>query len=517
MTLLLLSLSALAADPAPAPVSAPAPGTAPAAGAHPPGYVPPVAHPSVDPLMPQSYRTVPRGEYPCKVRILVTDTGEVKDVEKIECGDDAYYALATAIVQWKFDPATLDGKPVSGDLLYDTTFTVETFLPRKHIVGFVGALVSIGGAGWFGAEGRVHLGEQVSFSGGVDLDQDFVPGELTPLWAPTFHADVAISSPRKHSDHRGIYGFTIGGYGDAYGSAGMYSGFRGELMTPVPGLSVGGDAGVAFLFTNPQTIGDVGIWQRDGANPFFPWLKLSLIWYAPIPRDRFVVVPREDDPAVYEPPIIEPEPLPDNGHAFDGIRSVHWSEIEPSYGEQTPVGPEFALYPPGSYRCDVRAIVTPQGTARLVRAEVCPVAARKAAEENVAHWEWPERPGDAEVQAVFPATLFVRRGDAQLVPAQSVMQLVDGVAKPLPKRNSNPPIYVHSFTPPEWGQTRPTGACYVDVDLDAEGKLLKTRWAQGEIEVSGQVMDALRSWTFYPVIITGERTAARVRLSMCDY
>lgn len=530
MTLLLLCLHAQAADPAPAPEAPPAstppptgvaPGPAPGGtttdGAHPPGYTAPVPHPSVAPLMPQSYRTVPRGEYPCKVRILVNADGTVKDVEKIECDDDPYYALATAIVQWTFDPATQDGKPVAGELVYENTFTVETFLPRKHIVGFVGALVNVGGAGWFGVEGRVHLGEQVSFSGGVDLDQDFIAGSLTPLWAPTFHADVAISSPRKHSEHRGIYGFALGGFGDPYGSAGMYAGFRGELMTPAPGLSVGGDAGVSFLFTDPVTIGDVGIWQRDGANPFFPWLRLSMIWYAPIPKDRFVVVPRENDPTVYEPVIPEPEPLPDNGHAFDGVRSVHWSEIEPSYGEQTPVGPEFALYPPGSYRCDVRAVVTPEGYARAVRAEICPKAARAAAEANVKAWEWPTRPGDSDVQAVFPATIFVRRSDAELLPVQSVLLLKDGVTKPLPKRSATPPVYVRNFVPPEWGQTRPTGACFVDVDLDDTGAVQKTRWAQGEIEVSGQVFEALRSWTFFPVIVDGERAAARVRLSMCDY
>lgn len=499
MILLLLSLTARAAD------------------GPPPGYLPPVAHPSVEALMPQSYRTIPRGDYPCKVRILLTAAGVVKDVERIECADDPYYALATAIVQWTFDPATQDGKPIAGELLYSNTFSVESYLPRKHIVGFVGAVASVGGAGWFGAEGRVHLGEQVSFSGGVDVDQDFIPGDLTPLWVPTFHADVAISSRRRHFEHRGIYGLAIGGFGDAYGSAGLYAAFRGELMTPAPGLSVGGDGGVSMLFTDPITYGDVGIWQRDGVNPFYPWLRLSLIWYAPLPKDRFVVVPRQDDPTVYEPPIPEPEPLPDNGLAFEGVRAVHWSEIEPSYGDNTPVNAAFDDYPPGSYKCDVRVLVDNKGVPVQVRAEACPSAAKADAEANVRAWEWPSRPGQPSLQSVFPAPIFVRRSDAELVPAHSVLLLVNGVATPLPKRTIAPPVYVRNFTPPEWGQTRPTGGCFVDVDLDNTGKVQKTRWASGEIEVSGQVMDALNTWVFFPIIVAGDRVAARVRLPMCDY
>ncbi|MBM4393435.1 MAG: hypothetical protein FJ090_20115, partial [Deltaproteobacteria bacterium] len=71
--------------------------------------------------------------------------------------------------------------------------------------------------------------------------------------------------------------------------------------------------------------------------------------------------------------------------------------------------------------------------------------------------------------------------------------------------------------PPDWGVTRPSASCSVDVDLDPSGKVLRTRWVSGEIEVSGQVNDALDQWEFFPVIVKGERTAVRVRLSMCDY
>lgn len=519
----------VAPAPAPAPVAAPAPAPAPAER---PGYTPPVPHPTVDPLMPQSYRTVPRGDYPCKVRILVTEAGTVQDVEKIECQEDAYYALATAIVQWTFDPARQDGKPVAGDLVYENTFSVQSYLPRKHIVGFVGVAASGGGAGWFGVEGRVHLGEQLSFSGGVDLDQDHVPGSFDELWVPTFHADVAISSRRRHFEHRGIFGFALGGFGDTMGSVGMHAAFRGELMTPLPGLSVGGDVGAALLFSSPVTIGDVGFWQRDGSNPFFPWLRVSVIWYAPLPKDRFVVVPREQDPTVYEPIIPEPEPLPDTGKAFAGVWSVHWSEIEASEGGNTPVGEAFALYPPGVYRCDVRALVGNDGKAKATRAEICPEAARKDAEANVASWAWPEDQAyevlkkygqapavkdEARVQAMFPAPIFVRRDDGEPVPSTSVKLLVDGQVSPLPRGVKTPTVWVRNFVPPEWGSTRPTGSCEVEVDLDDTGKVIKSRWASGEIEISGQVNDAMRVWEFFPIIVKGERVAARVRLSMCEY
>ena len=521
---------------APAPAAAPAPEPSPPAPPAPapsaPGYRPPVPHPTVDPLMPQSYRVTPRGDYPCKVRILVTEAGTVRDVENIQCDQDAFYALATAIVQWKFDPATQDGKPVAAALEYENVFTVESFLPRKHIVGFVGAVVSGGGAGWFGADGRVHLGEQLSFSGGVSVDQDFVPGQADPVWVPNVAVDIAISSKRRHFEHRGIYGFAVGGFGDPYGSVGLYGAFRGELMTPIPGLSLGGDAGAAMLFTEPLTFSDVGIWQESGKNPFYPWLRLSVIWYAPLPKDRFVVVAREMDPTVYEPIIPEPEPLPEMWKSFEGVTAIHWSQIEPSWGENTPVGPSFDGFPPGTYRCDVRALIDNQGKVLKVRAETCPAAGRADAEKNVSAWEWepgqayealqkarraPADPATAVVQAVFPAPIYVRGRGGDMVPAQSVNLLVDGEAKPLPARTPAPPVWVERLEPPQWGQTRPTGACHVDVDLDAQGNVLRSRWASGEIEVSLQVMEALRKWKFYPVIVRGEATAVRLRLSMCDY
>lgn len=526
--MILLFLSALAEEPAPV-APAPAP---PAPAPENAGYLPPVPHPSVDPLMPQSYRVTPRGDYPCKVRILVTELGTVRDVESIECDQDAYYALATAIVQWKFDPATQDGRPVAASLDYENVFTVETFLPRKHIVGFVGAVASAGGAGWFGGEGRVHLGEQLSFTGGVSVDQDFVPGVADPVWVPNFFADVAISSKRRHFEHRGIYGFAVGGFGDPYDSVGMYGAFRGELMTPIPGLSIGGDAGASVLFTEPLTYPDVGIWQRSGKNPFYPWLRLSVIWYAPLPKDRFVVVAREMDPTVYEPIIPEPEPLPDLWKAFEGVVAIHWSQIEPSWGDNTPVSEEFAHYPPGTYRCDVRALIDNNGKVVKVRAETCPAAGKAAAEKNVASWEWepgqafaalqkakrsPGDPAAAAVQAVFPAPIFVRGRAADMVPVQTVNLLVEGKLKGLPPRTQAPPVWVESLSPPVWGQTRPTGACYVDVDLDNRGKVLRRAWASGEVEVQSQVYEAMDQWRFYPVIVRGEPAAVRVRLSMCDY
>ncbi len=549
MTVLLFCARfAFADDPVPAPPTVPeAPPAAPAPAAAPvpapvtpvqapppgkPGYIAPVPHPSVDPLMPQSYRTIPRGDYVCKVRILVTEKGAVQDVENVQCDQDAYYALATAIVQWTFDPATQDGRPVASALDYENTFSVVSYLPRKHIVGFVGAAAHVGGAGWFGAEARIHLGEQISLTGGVDVDQDYIPGVGEPIWVPAFRADFAISSRRRHFEHRGIFGFAIGGFGDIYGSAGMNAALRGEVMTPIPGLSIGGDAGVALLFSNPTTVADVGFWQQEGAIPFYPWLRASVIWYAPLPKDRFVVVPREQDPTVYEPIIPEPEPLPDTGKAFAGVWSVHWSEIEASQGGNTEVGAEFDLYPPGVYRCDVRALVGNDGIARVTRAEICPTAARAAAEANVKSWEWPEDQAyevlkkygkappvreDALVQAMFPAPLFIRRDDAEPVPTESVKLLEAGEAKALPRGVKTPTVWVKGFIPPEWGSTRPTGACAVEVDLDDTGKVLKSRWASGEIEISGQVNDALEQWTFYPVIVKGERVAARVRLSMCGY
>jgi hypothetical protein len=480
--------------------------------------VPASPHVTTDPLLPQAYRSVPPGTYPCSVEIDVSAEGKVTDIRRVECDEDAFYALATAVVQWEWSPATEDGKPVASTLPYTSEFEVKTLLPRKHAVGFVGGAVSVGGAGWFGAEGRVHLGETFSFTLGVDVDRDAYEGYSNdPFWTPTFRGDVTLSSRRRHFEHRGIYGFTVGAFGDAQGASGGYFGFRGELMTGIPGLSLGGDAGLSVLFTDPPTYNDVGFWEGLGTSFAYPWLRTSLIWYAPLPRDHFVVVPREHDPVVYEPEPLVEEPPPDNdGLAFEGVPAVHWSEIEPAIGEITPTGPGFALYPPGTYTCNVRVAVDELGKAVAVRSEKCPAAGRADAEENVRNWVWDERPGEAKVQAVFPAPIFVERDDAELVRTQSVLLLADGDTKPLPRGAGSPLVYVHSRFAPDWGVTLPTRACFVDVDLDATGKVLATRWVSGDVEVRPRVEEALARWAFYPVAVDGELQPVRVRLSMCD-
>ncbi|MES2643284.1 MAG: hypothetical protein V4850_27620 [Myxococcota bacterium] len=477
---------------------------------------PPVAHVLSDPLLPQKYRSVPPGTYPCSVVILVSAAGKATDVKPVECDEEAFWALATAITTWEFEPATTDGVAVDGELPYTSEFEVRTLLPRKHVVGFAGVAVSTGGAGWYGAEGRIHLGEQLSVSAGVDMDLDILEGTLQSVWVPNIRADVTLSTPRRHHEHRGIYGLTIGGFGDTLGSAGGYAGFRGELMTGIPGLSVGGDAGVSVLFTDPPTFDDVGFFPKLGQSPIYPWLRASLIWYAPIPRDRFVVIPREQDPTVFVPVPPVDVPIEDtDGAAFPGVRAVHWSEIEPSLGDTTPTGPGFDLYPPGTYTCNVRVVVGTDGRAAKIRVEKCPKAGRADAEQTVRSWVWEDLP-EREVQAVFPAPIFVRRDDADAVRTQSVLLLVDGQSKPLPPFAGNPGVYVNRLVPPEWTMERPTRACFVDVDLDAKGTLLASNWVQGDIEVMPRVMEALAQWSFFPVAIDGELTPVRVRLSMCD-
>ena len=478
---------------------------------------PPVAHVLSDPLLPQKYRSVPPGVYPCSVLIDVSAEGKVTDVKPVECDEEAFWALATAIVSWDFDPATTDGAPVAGQLPNTAEFEVKTLLPRKNIVGFVGAVASVGGAGFAGAEGRIHLGEQISVSAGVTMDLDTLEGSLASVWVPTINGDVTLSSRRRSHEHRGIYGLTVGGFGDGYGSAGGYAAFRGELMTGVPGLSLGGDAGISTLFTDPTTYDDVGFWPRAGTSPIYPWLRASLIWYAPIPRDRFVVVPRTQDPTVFVP-----EPPPDevvedvDGSAFDGIPAVHWSELEPSIGDITPTGPGFDLYPPGVYTCNVRVAVGPDGRATKVRIEKCPKAAHIDAEATVRAWVWEDVP-TREMQAVFPAPVFVRRDDAELVRTQSVKLLVGGQAQSLPPTmRTSPPVYVKRLVPPQWTMERPTRSCFVDVDIDAQGTQTGATWVSGDIEVMPRVMEALREWVFYPVAVDGELTAVRARLSMCD-
>lgn len=479
---------------------------------------PAVPHVTTDPLLPQKYRSVPQGKYPCSVEVDVSADGRVTDVRNAACDEAAFWALATAIVQWEFDPATEDGRPVASTLPYTNVFEVKSLLPRKHVVGFVGAAASAGGAGLLGAEGRIHLGEQISFTLGVDMDTDTFENASDTLWVPTLRGDVALSSRRRHFEHRGTYGVAVGGFGDGYGAVGMYGAFRGEAMTGIPGLSLGGDAGLATLFTSPPTYDDVGIWLRAGSSVLYPWLRASVIWYAPLPRDQFVVVPREHDPVVYEPPPPPVEELPDlDGQAFAGISAIHWSEIEPATGDTTPTGPGFAAYPPGSYACNVRVAIDEAGLPANVRVEKCPRAGREDAAANVRNWRWAPREGKGSVQAVFPAPIFVEREDAELVPAQSVQLLEGSQAKPLPRRVHPPEVWARAVVPPEWGSTLPTRACFVDVDLDATGKVLQTRWVSGDIEIKPRVEEALAQWGFYPVAVDGELAPVRVRLSMCGY
>jgi hypothetical protein len=141
-----------------------------------PASTPPVAHVTVDPLLPQAYRVVPPGVYPCEVDIDVAARGVVTDIRPVRCDEDARVALATAVLSWSFDPATRDGVAVDGTLRYATVFEVRSALPRKHVVGFLGASASVGGAGLAGVEARVHLGESVSATVGVDWDQDAMEG-----------------------------------------------------------------------------------------------------------------------------------------------------------------------------------------------------------------------------------------------------------------------------------------------------------------------------------------------------
>ena len=228
----------------------------------------------------------------------------------------------------------------------------------------------------------------------------------------------------------------------------------------------------------------------------------------------FRSVPRTQDPTVYVPPPPPMEELAEvDDSSFDGIRALHWSEIEPSIGDVTPTGPGFDLYPPGSYTCNVRVVVGTDGRASKIKVLKCPAAGRADAEANVRQWVWDKHP-DGEVQAVFPAPIFVRRVDAELVHATSVMTLVGGKAEVI-KRNT-PPVYVHTAPPPIWTMERPTRACFVDVDLDAAGKVTARKWVSGDVEVSPRVMEALDQWVFYPVVVDGELAPARVRISMCD-
>jgi hypothetical protein len=481
-----------------------------------PGARPPVAHVTTDPLLPQAYRVVPPGVYPCEVDIVVRANGTVADMLPIRCDTDALYALATAVVQWTFEPATRDGVPVDGVLRYRTEFEVRSALPRKHVVGFAGVGASVGGAGLAGVEARVHMGETLSATLGYERDLDTLEGRGTKLGTNAVRADLAFSSRRRHFEKRGIYGLALGGWLDDQGANGAYAAMRLERMAGPPGLAVGADAGLSLLFTDPPTVDDVGPFTL-GATPFAPWVRASLVWYAPIPRDRFVVVPREQDPTVYEPPPPPPEEVPDlDGVAFPGIKAIHWAEIDPDYGDPPDSDALFANWPPGTYACNVRVAVGIDGKAERVRAEQCPSVGRALAEQVARSWVWLPRPGGEVVQAVFPAPFFVEHEDARRVRAQ-VTNVLDGdKAAPLPRFPGRPEVWARTVVAPEWGSTLPTRSCSVDVDLDATGAVLRTRWISGDVEVRPRVEEALAGWRFFPVIVAGEPTPVRARLVLCE-
>ena len=479
---------------------------------------PAVVHVTTDPLLPQAYRVVPSGTYPCVVDIDVSAQGTPTDVRAVQCDPDAMLALAAAVVQWEFTPATRAGLPVASTLRYDTVFEVRSALPRKHVVGFVGASVSAGGSGLVGVEGRIHLGETVSATLGVDVDQDRMEGTGARVVATSVRGDLAFSSRRRHFEKRAIQGLAMGVYADDQGASGTYAAWRGEAMTGLPGLAFGGDIGVAALFTDPPTVDDLGPFPRPGLSPFLPWLRATLTWYAPLPRDRFVVIPRAEDPTVFEPPPPPPEETDDlDGSAFAGVSAIHWSEIEPSLGSSPEAGPGFAGYPPGTYACNVRVRVGADGKAVATRAERCPQVGRADAEKEVLGWTWPERPGGVEVQAVFPVPYFVEQEGATQVKAQVTgVRAPDNTFAALPRFAGMPEVWTKSAPPAEYGVTRPTRACFVDVDLDPLGAVTGTRWAGGDVEVRPRVLEALEGWRFYPVIVQGEPAAVRARLVLCE-
>ena len=484
-----------------------------------PGYTPPLVHITTDPLMPQKYRSVPAGKYTCSVTIQLDPTGKVTDVLPVSCDQDSLWALATAILAWQFDPALQDGEPVASDLPYTTQFEVKTLLPRKHVVGFVGLVGSLGGEAYGSVEGRIHLGETISLSGGVGFDRNKQYYGTYQTMNPTFHGDFAFSSPRQYFEHRGIFGATVGGYVDGGGQSGLYGGFRGELMTAAPGLSVGGDIGVGTVFTSADSDTSLGIFPKIGVQPFYPWLRLSLIWYAPVPRDQFVVVPRADDPVVYEAIIEQPAPLPvDDSRAFAGVAALHWSKIPVSGGENPSAGPEFANYPPGQYTCNVRVLVGDDGNPKQVRAEKCPKAGVAAAETTVRSWKWRARPGAGDVQAVFPAPIYVDRAEAaQVRVSRAALASEDGSTTPIPSAKI-PEVWVKKVYSPVFSNgVNPAGECTVDVDLDATGAVLGTRWRSGNIEVKPRVLEALALWEFYGVPVDGELRPIRLTLPMCTY
>ncbi len=485
-----------------------------------PGYVPPAVHVTTDPLMPQKYRSVAAGKYECSVKIELDAKGKVTDVLPVTCDQESLWALSAAILAWEFEPALQDGRPIASELPYTTEFEVKTLLPRKHVVGFVGVVASAGGEGIASFDGRIHLGEMVSFSGGVGFDQNLRDGGSYQSTDPTFHGDVAFSSPRQYFEHRGIFGGAIGFYGDTSGQSGLYGGFRGELMTPTPGLSIGGDIGIATVFSDPDTNTSLGLIPRIGRSPIYPWLRFSLLWYAPVPRDQFVVVPRADDPVVYEA-IVVPDPVPpdDDGAPFPGVPAVHWSKIPASGGSNPTAGASFAEYPPGQYTCNVRVLVAEDGTPKQVRAERCPAGGKAEAEATVGQWKWQPRPGQGDVQAVFPAPFYVQQEDAERVRVNHVvLKNDDGTTRELPPGTHEPEVWVHHlYTPVFQNGVKPVDSCSVDVDLDTHGTVLRTSWRSGEVDVKPRVLEALSAWQFYGVVVTGDLGNVRVNLPMCDY
>lgn len=500
--------------PATSPTASPAasPGRSPTTG-----YVPPVVHVTTDPLMPQKYRSVPAGSYRCSVTIQLDATGRPTDVLPVECDQESLWALSAAIVAWEFEPALQDGTPVASELPYTTEFEVKTLLPRKHVVGFVGLVASAGGESIGSVEGRVHLGEMISVSGGVGFDRNLRADGTYITTDPTFHADVAFSSPRQYFEHRGIFGGAVGFYSDAGGQTGLYGGFRGELMTPAPGLSIGGDIGIATVWHGLDDDASLGLVPQLGASPFYPWLRASVLWYAPVPRDQFVVVPRADDPVVYEPVIEQPPVPPDeDGSPFPDVPAVHWSRIPASGGKNPEAGAPFANFPPGQYVCNVRVQVAEDGAAKRVRVEKCPSVGRADAQAAVEKWTWAARPGQGDVQAVFPAPFFVEQAEAEPVRVDAVQaRAADGTWAPAARR---PEVWVrHLYTPVFQNGVEPTGPCSVRVELDVNGAVVGTTWVNGEPEVRPRVLEAVAAWSFYPVAVDGELVPARVTLPMCGY
>lgn len=526
-TLALLAPLARADDPAtggalsvptlpPVPAAA-APPVAPAQRVGGPGYLPPVMHITTDPLMPQKYRSVPAGKYGCSVNIVLDATGKPIDVLPVECDQESLWALSTAIITWEFEPALQDGVPVVSQLAYSTEFEVKTLLPRKHVVGFVGLVGSIGGESILSLDGRVHLGEMISLSGGLGFDQNNRASDTYQTTNTTFHGDVAFSSPRQYFEHRGIFGGAIGFYSDTVGQTGLYGGFRGELMTPSPGLSIGGDIGIATVWHAIGEDSSLGLVPQIGKAPFYPWLRLSVLWYAPLPRDQFVVVPRVNDPVVYEAIIEVPPPVPDeDGAAFVGVPAVHWTRIPASGGRNPVPGAGFENYPPGQYTCNVRVLVAEDGSPEQVRVEKCPPVGKDDAAAMVKTWKWAVRPGEGRIQAVFPAPFFINKDEAEPVRADSVMvRAADGTLS-APRRT--PEVWVHHvYTPVFQNGVEPTGACSVVVDLDVNGTVVASRWKSGEPEIRPRVLEALAAWKFYPVAVDGELAAVQVTLPMCGY